>query len=144
MNNIFIRLQPIGFGTFGNRIDNCTSLSKEVTIVEMADAIGDPVNWRNNLPLVAKMDETPNLNYETGLRCLEINSSGIKVVDKEGVEKFIEADTIILAAGMKANSDTVEQLRNCVPEFYPIGDCVTPAKIMQAMQAGYFTALDIL
>ena len=118
-------------------------LSKEVTIVEMADAIGNPVNWRNNLPLVAKMDETPNLNYETGLRCLEINSSGIKVVDKEGVEKFIEADTIILAAGMKANSDTVEDLRNCVPEFYPIGDCVAPAKIMQAMQAGYFTALDI-
>lgn len=119
-------------------------LGKDVMIVEMMDAIGDPVNWRNNLPLIEKMDATPSLDYETGLRCLEINSSGIKVSGKDGVEKFIDADTVILSAGMKPNSDTVEQLQNCVPEFYFIGDCVKPGKIMQAMQGGYFTALDIV
>jgi NADH:flavin oxidoreductases, Old Yellow Enzyme family len=119
-------------------------LGKEVMIVEMMDAIGDPVNWRNNLPLVAKMDETSNLNYETGLKCLEIKLSGIKVAVKDGSEKFICADTVVLSAGMKPESDTVDRLRDCAPEFYSIGDCVKPGKIMQAMQGGYFTALDIL
>jgi hypothetical protein len=38
----------------------------------------------------------------------------------------------------------VDRLRYCVPDFYPIGDCVKPQKILEAMQGGYFAALDIL
>jgi len=35
MNNIFIGLQPISFGAFGNRIDNCTSLRPIGGIAEL-------------------------------------------------------------------------------------------------------------
>ncbi len=119
-------------------------LGKKVTIVEMLDTVGDPVNWRHTLPLVARMKQTPTLQFFTGTKCLEITSSGIKVAGKDRKEQFIKADTVILAAGIKPNTDTVENLRNCIPEFYPVGDCVKPRRIMEAMQGGYFAALDIL
>jgi len=118
---------------------------KKVTIVEMTDVIGDPEkNWRHTIPMVMRMDETPTLEYRTGQKCIEITSSGIKVADKEGREQIIESETVVLAVGMRSNAETVELLLGCVPDFYPVGDCVKPQRIMEAMQAGYFAALDIL
>ena len=117
---------------------------KHVTIVEMTDAVGDPVNWRHTVPLVMRMDATPTLTHKTGLKCREVTPSGIKVADTQGKEHLVEADTVILAVGMQSNSDTVDRLRRCVPDFYPVGDCVKPQRIMEAMQGGYFAALDIL
>jgi 2,4-dienoyl-CoA reductase-like NADH-dependent reductase (Old Yellow Enzyme family)/thioredoxin reductase len=119
-------------------------LGKSVTIVEMTDVIGDPEkNWRHTVPLVMRMDATPTLQYRTGLKCVEISELGIKVVDKTGRGEFIEADTVVLAAGMRSNSETVEGLRDSVPEFYPVGDCVAPHRILEAMQGGYWAAMDI-
>jgi 2,4-dienoyl-CoA reductase-like NADH-dependent reductase (Old Yellow Enzyme family)/thioredoxin reductase len=118
---------------------------KTVTIVEMTDVIGDPEkNWRHTVPLVIRMDQTPALKYHTGLKCTEVTASGIKVVDKEGKEQIIEADTVVLAVGMTPNSDTLDRLRDCVPDFYPVGDCVKSQRIMEAMQGAYYAALDIL
>ena len=94
--------------------------------------------------MVMRMDETPTLEYRTGQKCIEITSSGIKVADKEGKEQIIESETVVLAVGMRSNLETVELLRGCVPNFYPVGDCVKPKRIMEAMQGGYFAALDIL
>ncbi|MBA7590430.1 NADH oxidase [subsurface metagenome] len=139
------KVAVIGGGLVGCEIGlYLTALGKKVTIVEMRDAIGDPADWRYTLPLITRMKETPNLQFNTSMNCLEITSSGIKVAAKNGKVQFIEADMVILAAGRKPNTDTVENLRNCVPEFYPIGDCVKPQRIMEAMQGGYFAALDIL
>jgi len=117
---------------------------KDVTIVEMTDDIGDPVYWRHTIPLVMKMDATPNLTYGTSQTCVEVTTDGIKVVDKEGKEEFIKADTVLVAAGMVPNTAILEELRDSVRNFFPIGDCVKPQKIMEAMQGGYYAALDIL
>lgn len=139
------RVAVIGGGLVGCEIGlHLAELGKRVIIVEMMDAIGDQVNWRHTIPLVMKMDATPALSYRTGLKCVEVTASGMKVVDKEGKEHFIEADTVVLAVGMQPNSDTVDRLRNCATNFYPIGDCVKAQRIMEAMQGGYFAALDIL
>lgn len=117
---------------------------KDVMIVEMTDDIGDPVYWRHTIPLVMKMDETPNLSYRTCQKCVEVRPDGIKVEDKELREEFITADTVIVAAGMVSNKDNVEELRGSARNFFPVGDCVKPQMIMEAMQGGYYAALDIL
>jgi NADPH-dependent 2,4-dienoyl-CoA reductase/sulfur reductase-like enzyme len=120
-------------------------LGKKVTIVEMTDVIGDPErNWRHTVPLVMRMDATATLEYKTGLKCVEITASGIRVVDKAGREQLVESDTVVLAVGMRSRSETVDRLRNCVPDFSPVGDCVKPQRIMETMQGGYYAALDIL
>jgi NADPH-dependent 2,4-dienoyl-CoA reductase/sulfur reductase-like enzyme len=139
------RVAVIGGGLVGCEIGlHLADRGKKVTIVEMTDVIGDLVNWRHTVPLIMRMDATPTLEYKTGLKCIEVTTSGIKVVDKEGRQESIEADTVVLAVGMRSNSETVDRLRDCVPDFYPIGDCVKPQRILEAMQGGYFAALDIL
>ena len=77
------------------------------------------------------------------MKCNEITSSGIKVISEDGKEQFIEADTIVCAVGMKSNLDKLEPLGDMVPNFIPIGDCIKPQKILQAMQNGYYVALNI-
>ena len=117
---------------------------KDVHIFEMTDDIGDPVYWRHTVPLVMKMDDTPNLKYATGKKCTEITGDGIKVMDKYEKEEFVGADTVVIAAGMVSNKDTLDELRDSALNFFPVGDCVKPQKIMGAMQGGYYAALDIL
>jgi 2,4-dienoyl-CoA reductase-like NADH-dependent reductase (Old Yellow Enzyme family)/thioredoxin reductase len=117
---------------------------RDVTIVEMTGDIGDPVYWRHTIPLVMRMDATANLRYRTNQKCMEITSAGIRIKDKEGKEDFIEADTVVIAAGMVPNRAVLEELRDSVRNFFPIGDCVKPQNIMEAMQGGYYAALDII
>ena len=40
-------------------------------------------------------------------------------------------------------ADEAEQFRFCAPEFYTIGDCVTPATIYQATSQAFYAARDI-
>ena len=102
----FAKRWPLSAAAWWVARSDCIWLSwaENVTIVEMTDAIGDPVNWRHTVPLVMRMDKTPTLAYKTGLKCTEITASAIKVVDKSGKEQVIEADTVILAVGMQPNS----------------------------------------
>jgi len=91
-----------------------------------------------------RMDDTPNLRYLTGQKCTDITADGIKAVTKTGQESFFKTDSIIVAAGMISNTNTLEELRDSVRNCFPVGDCVKPQKIMEAMQGGYYAALDIL
>jgi len=119
-------------------------LGKEVTIVEITDKIGDPVNWRHNLPLLKAMDDEKRIDVKIETNCVEITNEGMKIIDKNGTEQFIEADTIICAAGLKSDSETIEKLRNAAVDFYPVGDCVKPQNILKAIHGAYFTAMDVL
>ena len=68
---------------------------------------------------------------------------GIRVMDKDGKEEKLMADAVIFTVGMAPNIKTVEALRNCAPEFYTVGDCIKPGRIVQATQTGFFSAMNI-
>ncbi len=78
----------------------------------------------------------------TSTKAVEINDAGIVVEGPEGVYT-IEADTVVYAAGQKPLSEEAEALGGCAPEFYMLGDCVTPKNIFAATQAAYTIARDI-
>ncbi|QCX33143.1 hypothetical protein FDN13_05195 [Caloramator sp. E03] len=75
---------------------------------------------------------------------IRIYPNGITVKDKDGKEIFYEADTVVYAVGMKPKKDVVESLRGSVAMFRAIGDCVKPAKVLEAVRDGMFAAMDIL
>ncbi|MCL6476961.1 MAG: FAD-dependent oxidoreductase [Peptococcaceae bacterium] len=115
---------------------------KTVHIVEMLDDVAVDSNDSHRRALIPRMKKV--LTYDVGVKCTEITGSGIKVVDREGNERFIEADTVAYAAGMKARSDVVESLRNIVPWYVPVGDCVKARRVEQAVFEGFSAAMDIL
>ena len=94
--------------------------------------------------MVMRMDATPNLEYRTRQECTEITAAGIRIKDREESEDFIEADTVIVAAGMVPNRAVIEEWRDSVRNLFPVGDCVRPQNIMEAVQGGYYAALDII
>jgi NADPH-dependent 2,4-dienoyl-CoA reductase/sulfur reductase-like enzyme len=117
---------------------------RDVTIVEMRDEIGDAVDWRQTRPLVSVIDSNKNIRYLTGVTCKEITNEGIKLIHKDGSEKFVEADTVVAAVGIKPLSSIVDSLRDVAPWFRAVGDCHKPGRIMRATQDGYWAAMDIL
>lgn len=100
-----------------------------VTIIEMTPELncGGNVLHQNALNL-----EIREYGIELCLssRAIELTDSGVWCDNGERV--FIPADTVVCAVGQRPLSEEAYSLRMCAPEFYVIGDCVTPKNIMQA------------
>jgi hypothetical protein len=67
----------------------------------------------------------------------------IRADTEKGSRKLHEADTVVYATGYQALSDEAESLRFCAPEFYQIGDCLSPKNIWQATSMAFTVARDI-
>ncbi|MDR2089069.1 MAG: FAD-dependent oxidoreductase [Clostridiales Family XIII bacterium] len=117
---------------------------KNVYVVEMLDRLADPVDWRHSNPLLKALRADARVELMTETVCLEITARDVRVRTKAGGERRIEADTVICSAGLLSDIDTVEALRPCAEDFYVIGDCYKPKKIMDAIQQAFYMAMDIL
>lgn len=118
------------------------NLEKDVTIVELMDAIAADTNPQHSGGLMDSISEK-KIGCLTGLKCTEISNSGIKVTDKEGAEGFFEADTVIYAVGMRPVTDVAERLSGLAPFVIPIGDCARIGKVMDAVYDGFFSARNL-
>jgi len=77
-----------------------------------------------------------------GAETTEITDKGLTVKTADGIEE-IEADTVVFAIGDKPNRELYQKLFGKVPELYLVGDCDTPAKVMDAISNGAYIALHI-
>jgi len=75
-----------------------------------------------------------------GVRCTGITEDGIEVEDSYGGSGLLEADTVVLAAGMRARSLDAERFRGLSLFFEPIGDCVTAKNVRGATRSAYDAA----
>ena len=59
---------------------------------------------------------------------------------QEAVE--VPADTVLLATGMRARRDVVDELRRCAPatEVWVVGDAAGPANVANAVHTGFDAA----
>ena len=130
------RVAIIGGGEVGSDIAwFLGEQGKKVTIIEMQFALAMDMNMFSRFYLTNKLDQ---LGIETliGTTASEITDEGVTAVDMNGDKRLIEADTIVLAVGFKSNNELAERLSSLVPDFYTIGDCVKPGKIMGAIHSG--------
>jgi 2,4-dienoyl-CoA reductase-like NADH-dependent reductase (Old Yellow Enzyme family)/thioredoxin reductase len=114
---------------------------KEVTILEMLEKAAADAPYLHWLGLMRELEKSVRL--ETRVKCTRVTEGGVFAVNEKGEERFYEADTILLAVGLKPRTEMVESLRNCVPDFCAIGDCLQPATVMEAIHMGYFSAMNI-
>ena len=64
--------------------------------------------------------------------------AGVQVVDKEGKEQVLPADTIVNAWKRVPNDDLARALRGKVGELYPIGDATGAHSIPKAIEDGHW------
>jgi 2,4-dienoyl-CoA reductase (NADPH2) len=77
-----------------------------------------------------------------GAETEEITDKGLTVRQGEK-RRFIEADTVVLAAGDKPNNDLYKTLFGKVPQILMAGDCVKPRRLMEAISEGAYVGLTI-
>lgn len=108
---------------------------KKVTLVsEAADVVQAPYLYNPiRVALLKSYLAGDGVKMITDAKVTEVAKDGVKIVDKEGKERFIKADNVISAFGRKAFDELAKALEGKVPELYKIGDCVRPSYIFRAI-----------
>lgn len=109
---------------------------KEVTVMrrgpEMATGVGPTTR---DFLLSRLLDKGVTLLRE--VRYDGVSPKGVIVTTRDGEERTIEADTVILAAGSVPDTGLYEAVKGKVAEVYHIGDCVEPRTIRDAISEGF-------
>ena len=77
------------------------------------------------------------VNTLTEAHVEEVTSNVIIIVSKALGRKELDADTIVLAVGMKAREGLYKTLADKIVHLYMLGDCREPRNITGAILDGY-------
>ena len=106
---------------------------EKVKIVEMLEDIAQDMFLNEKTTMLARWE---NLDIEvlTKRKLTSITLRGV-AVQAEGKTEEISGETVVLAMGAQPNQE-LGDLKGETPEFYMIGDCVEPRKIINAVYEG--------
>ena len=113
----------------------------EVSIVEMQDGLAKDapyIHWRH---LLEKLEDA--VTSYCSAKVLSIEDNGVKIVDKDGTEKLLEADTVLIATGMRGTLPQYMNWNELAEEVIFVGDCRKASKIQEAMRTGYCAGMTI-
>jgi Ni,Fe-hydrogenase I small subunit len=65
-----------------------------------------------------------------------ITEEGLYILNSEGKQQLLEADSIVLATGVTANDRLARAAQSIVSEVYLVGDCAEPGRILDAIRDG--------
>ena len=110
---------------------------KDVTIVEMLDKLmsrgGSFVANEQNLRYLVAQS---GVHVMCSARLMEIRDDGA-IVSKDEIEQQIPCDTVVFAAGYRADHSLYEAILDAGYECVQVGDNVRPGKIIDAIGQGY-------
>ncbi|WP_238902042.1 FAD-dependent oxidoreductase [Clostridium sp. YIM B02506] len=140
-NNVAV----IGGGTIGSEIALELSLlkGKNVTIVEIGKELAPQGNLLFKVALRQKMDQAKTLTTLLETSCGEIKENEVVVTDKNGNQKHIKADNVIVCTGLRPKRALAESFYGITPDVAMIGDCERPRNIMDATFEGHMISLNI-
>ena len=114
-------------------------LGRETSLVEIADR-PSLENAAMHAMAVMKEMRLRKIPMRLGTRATKIRPDGVEIEGREG-PGFLEADTVIVAAGMRGLRDEAVALSQCAPEFVMLGDCASPKNIIAATQPAHTAAM---
>jgi len=125
----------IGGGLIGSEAaEFLAEKGKQVTILEMLPRFGQDIGPSSRWVVRRRLGKA-GVKLETGAKVVEITERGARVARDDSSE-FFEADTVVVAAGMRPRNELAQALEGKVPRLYAIGDCAKIGKIRQAIEDG--------
>ena len=115
---------------------------KNVTIMRRGPELATNVNPLIRGPLIGRL-KTKGASILTGVQYEEITVAGVTVRTEAGERRTVEADTVVLAAGARANTEFSASVEGKVAQVLPVGDCVKPRGIREAIEEGYCAGLTL-
>lgn len=123
----------------GIYLDMC---GRDVTIVEMKDDWAKDAYFMHRNAMNMYFRES-KVRILTGTRAIEVTDNGLLCENEKGEEIFLEADSILLAAGMEADRALADGFYNTAPRVFQVGDAVKAGKVVDATSTGFWRAMDI-
>ena len=114
---------------------------KQVTILEMLPRFGQDIGPSSRWVVRRRLGKA-GVKLETGAKVVEITERGARVARDDSSE-FFEADTVVVAAGMRPRNELAQALEGKVPHLYAIGDCAKIGKIRQAIEDGVRIGMEL-
>jgi len=109
----------------------------EVTVVEMSEAVAPDLLIINKITLLRRL-EAAGVRLLTGHAVVRVTDAGLVAEGPDGTVE-VEADTVVSAFGVRAARGLADSLESRV-KVHPVGDCVHPAKVAEAVNAGFEAA----
>jgi NADPH-dependent 2,4-dienoyl-CoA reductase/sulfur reductase-like enzyme len=91
----------------------------QVTLVARSDRIGKGLGPGTKWVLKKELKLT-NVQIISNAPVKEIKRNGV-IIEKDGFEQFIQADTVVLATGFVPDTSLYESIKNLAPEVYIAG-----------------------
>jgi len=112
---------------------------KKVTIIEKASEplTGGVAPAHANRLMLLDLLAFHNVSLMCNAELIGVVEGGVMVDSKSGGKKKIDAETVLLAIGLKPEDQLYELLRGSVARLYKLGDCREPGDIMKAIWDGH-------
>jgi 2,4-dienoyl-CoA reductase (NADPH2) len=107
---------------------------KKITVLEMLEKVGQDIGPTTRWALIQDLSRL-GVNMVTEARAEEIADNGV-LVERAGKKAWIQADTVVLAAGAKPVNFLYEQVKSRFKEVYLIGDAKSPRNALEAVAEG--------
>jgi 2,4-dienoyl-CoA reductase-like NADH-dependent reductase (Old Yellow Enzyme family)/thioredoxin reductase len=108
---------------------------KNVTIVEMLKSVATDIGPSSRWGFLSRLKKKVNILTLTTV--IEVKEGAVVVCDKDGNQREIYADSVVLAAGLRSLSDLTGLLEQSGIEYYIIGSCREPGQIVDAVAEAF-------
>jgi len=112
-----------------------------VTVVEMLDRSASDMEGTTRALLLKRISRQ-EIAVCLSTRVEKTNPGRVLVKNTAG-EKWLEAETIILALGSEANQKMLKELKGKVGQLIAVGDCLEPRKAKEAIHEGFWAGLQL-
>ena len=116
--------------------DLLSDAGKKVTVTRRGPEMAAGLHPWNRQSLIGRLT-LKGVTMLTGVSYEEITPEGLVITSKDGKKQALPADTIVLAAGAKPNTDLLSIVKGKVPEVYQVGDCLKPRSLLEAIAEGF-------
>jgi len=114
-------------------------LGKKGTILEMLRRLAPDASTTQRSDIMSRI-KTSGFNVLNFAKCTRIEPGKV-FFDHDGVEKMVEADSIVFAVGMKPKTVESDSFMGTADSFEAIGDCNMARVIEWCTKEGYYAAM---
>jgi len=135
------RVAVLGGGFAGVELGETLAESgKKVAIVERSNRMGSDIDIIHRWVFLKHLKEA-GAELLTKADVVEITDRGVKI-SREGEPHFLEADTVV-PINITTNRELADTFEGKIPQVFIVGDCGEPAKLQEAITAGFVAGQEI-
>ncbi len=133
----------IGGGMAGCEVSiHLARMGHECTVVEMRDDLCVDALLSERSHTLRYMKQA-QVRAKTGTTCVEILDHGVRCREPGGEDCFLEADSVVLCAGMRSRSQLRDSFAHCAFDVINLGDCKKVGLVADAVRDAFDAGIAI-